>query len=142
MSVYLLSAVKFLGGPLAGISFGLSYIETTVLTIAGMMSSVVVFSFVGRAIYKWYSKRRKENNTPIFNKKNRLVVKVWGNFGIIGIAFLTPLLLTPIFGTVIAAVLGAPKKRIIMHMLWSAIVWGFVVTYVAYEFRQFATDLF
>ncbi|WP_240773288.1 hypothetical protein [Pontibacter sp. SGAir0037] len=134
--------MKFFGGPLAGISFGLSYLETALLTIAGMMSSVVVFSFVGRAFFRWYSKYRTEKKKPVFSKKNRMVVKVWSSFGIPGIAFLTPLLLTPIFGTVIAAVLGVPKKRIILHMLWSAVFWGFVLTYMAFEFKHLAEGIF
>ncbi|RAU81580.1 hypothetical protein DP923_15205 [Pontibacter arcticus] len=134
--------VKFFAGPVTGISLGLSYFETVLLTAAGMMTSVVVFSFIGRAASRWLSKRRVAKRQPMFSKKNRNIVKVWKRFGVSGIAFLTPLLLTPIFGTIVAALFGASRKRIILHMLWSAVMWSFAMTFLVFEFRQFAEGFF
>ena len=141
-SVYLISMVKFFGGPVVGISSGLSFMETMVLTIAGMMTSVVIFSLIGRAFSKWYSKRQQKKAGSVFNTKNRRIVKVWQKFGVTGIAFLTPILLTPIVGTVVAALFGASRKRIIVHMLWSAVFWGAALTFFVLKFKHFATSLF
>ncbi|MFD2248645.1 small multi-drug export protein [Pontibacter ruber] len=134
--------VKFFGGPVAGSSLGLPYAQTVLLTVAGMMTSVVIFSIIGRAFSKWMSRRRREKQKPVFSKKNRRIVQVWQRFGVIGIAFLTPIFLTPILGTVVAALFGAPKKHIFIHMLWSAILWGAAQTLFVYEFRDFASSLF
>ncbi|WP_240676214.1 hypothetical protein [Botryobacter ruber] len=142
LSVYMVSMVKFFGGPVTGISLGLSYFETVLLTIAGMMTSVVVFSFAGRAAAGWLSRRRIARNKPVFSKKNRNIVKVWSKFGIKGIAFLTPLLLTPIIGTIVAALFGAPRKNIILNMLWSSVLWSFALTFVAFQFRQLFSGMF
>ncbi|MFT2009263.1 hypothetical protein ACMA1I_11355 [Pontibacter sp. 13R65] len=142
LSVYLLSTVKFFGGPVAGISLGLSYFETVLLTIAGMMTSVVVFSFLGRRAANWLVRRRIEKNKPLFSKKSRTIVKVWNSFGVTGIAFLTPLLLTPVLGTVVAALLGVPKRSIFLHMLWSAIFWSITLTFMTFKFQKFVTMLF
>lgn len=142
VSVYLISMVKFFGGPVTGISLGLSYVETVLFTIAGMMTSVVVFSFLGKKASEWFSKRRKEKNKPMFSKKSRGIVKIWKSFGVKGIAFLTPLLLTPIVGTIVAALFGASKKHIFVHMLWSATLWSFVLTFVVFEFRHLALGFF
>ena len=43
-SVYLLSAIKFIFGPTMGFAAVLSFFETFFLTIAGMMTSVFIFS--------------------------------------------------------------------------------------------------
>lgn len=126
--------VKFLWGPLTGISLGLSYFETVLLTVAGMMTSVVVFSVIGKAVSEWYSRRQRAKQKPRFTKKNRRIVQVWTRFGISGVAFLTPLLLTPIFGTIVAALLGAPRKHIFIHMLWSAAFWSATLTLVVFKF--------
>ncbi|WP_229960356.1 hypothetical protein [Pontibacter silvestris] len=142
VSVYLISTVKFFGGPLTGISLGLSYVETVLFTIAGMMTSVVTFSFIGKKASVWLSKRRKEKKKPMFSKRSRGIVKVWKSFGVTGIAFLTPLLFTPIVGTIVAALFGASKKRIFVHMLWSATLWSFVLTFVVFEFRHLALGFF
>jgi uncharacterized membrane protein len=140
VSVYLISMVKFIGGPLAGMSLGLSYFETVFLTVAGMMTSVVVFSIVGRAASSWYSQYRRERKKPVFGRKSRGIVRIWRNFGIVGVAFFTPLVLTPVFGTIVAAVFGVPRKQIFAHMLWSASMWSFILTFVVYRFQEAALD--
>lgn len=130
ISVYLLSMVKFFGGPLAGVSMGLSLGMTVVLTVAGMMTSVFIFSGIGTLFSKWYAQQQRLKQKPVFTKKNRRLVRVWQRFGMGGIAFLTPILLTPIIGTVVATVLGASQRHILVHMLWSAVFWGVTLTFL------------
>lgn len=137
-SVYLVSMVKFIGGPLTGMSLGLSYLETVSLTIAGMMTSVFVFSVIGRAASRWYSAYRRKAKKPVFGTKTRFIIRIWHNFGILGVAFFTPLFLTPIAGTMIAAVFGVPRRQILIYMLCSGIVWGFILTFLVYRFREVA----
>jgi uncharacterized membrane protein len=127
-SVFLLSTVKFLGGPLAGSSMGLGFWQTLGLTVAGMMTSVFVFSGIGRVWVRHKQRQRRLRRTPIFSKRSRNIIKVFRKFGMGGIAFLTPILLSPIGGTVIATLLGVPRQRILLHMLWSALLWGGVLT--------------
>ena len=57
-TVFLLSTVKFLGGPLAGSSMGLGFWPTMGLTVAGMMTSVFIISGVGRA---WVRHRQQQH---------------------------------------------------------------------------------
>ncbi|MBJ6119822.1 hypothetical protein JAO76_16570 [Pontibacter sp. BT310] len=142
MSVYLISMVKFFAGPVTGISLGLSYTETVLFTVAGMMTSVLVFSIIGNAFSKWISKRRRQQQKPVFSNKNRRIVKVWQKFGVTGIAFLTPILLTPIVGTIVAALFGASRKRIFVHMLWSSVFWGLCLTLFVLEFKHLAAAFF
>ncbi|GHA67976.1 hypothetical protein [Pontibacter akesuensis] len=141
LSVYLISMVKFFGGPVTGVSLGLTYMETVLLTIAGMMTSVIIFSIIGRAASKWLSNRRKAKQKPVFTKKSRRIVQVWCRFGTPGVAFLTPILLTPIFGTIVAALFGAPRKHIFLHMLWSSIFWSALLNLMVFEFGQMAEGL-
>jgi hypothetical protein len=130
VSVFLLSMVKFFGGPLAGVSMGLSFGATMALTITGMMTSVVIFSGIGSYFSRWYVERRRLKQRPIFSKKSRRIVRIWQRFGMRGIAFLTPLILSPIIGTVVATALGASPRKIILNMLWSAVFWGFTMTFI------------
>ncbi|MBA9079336.1 MULTISPECIES: hypothetical protein [Rufibacter] len=125
--------MKFIGGPLAGMAMGLSFGATLALTVAGMMTSVFLFSLIGTAVHKQYMVRQRAKNKSLFSKKNRRIVKVWRRFGMSGIAFLTPVILTPIGGTVLASVLGVSKSRIVLHMLWSAVFWGFSLTLILFK---------
>ena len=133
-SVFLLSTVKFLGGPLAGTSMGMQFWLIWALTVAGMMTSVFVFSGVGGVWMKHRQKKRRLRREPIFTKRSRNIIKVFQKFGMGGIAFLTPVLLSPIGGTVIATLLGVPRQRILLHMLWSALLWGGALTLASGHF--------
>lgn len=142
LSVYLISMVKFIGGPVAGVAAGLTYMESVLLTIAGMMTTVVIFSIIGRAFSKWIAARRRADKKPVFNKKNRRIIKIWNSFGVVGVAFLTPVIFTPILGTVVAALFGASRKQIFIHMLWSAVVWSAVLNLMVFEFGDIASKYF
>ncbi|WP_235861329.1 hypothetical protein [Pontibacter flavimaris] len=141
LSVYLVSMVKFIGGPLAGVAAGLTYLESVLLTVAGMMTSVVIFTILGEATSKWLAARRRARQEPVFNKKTRRIVQIWQRFGVPGVAFLTPVIFTPIFGTIVVALFGAPRKYIFIHMLWSAIVWSAVLNLMVFEFGDVAENL-
>ncbi len=130
VSVFLLSMVKFFGGPLAGVSMGMSFGVTLALTVTGMMTSVLIISGVGTMFSNWYQEQRRLKQKPVFSKKSRRLVKVWQRFGMRGIAFLTPIILSPIIGTVVATVLGATQRQIILNMLWSALFWGVTLTFI------------
>jgi uncharacterized membrane protein len=133
-SVFLLSTVKFLGGPLIGTSMGLNFWLTLSLTVAGMMTSVFIVSGVGRVWLRHRQKQRRLRREPIFSRRSRNIIKVFQKFGMGGIAFLTPVLLSPIGGTVVATLLGVPRPRILLHMLWSAVLWGTVITLASAKF--------
>lgn len=142
LSVYLLSMVKFFGGPLAGVSMGLSFWLTLLLSVTGMMTSVFIFSQVGVLVSRWYVNRHRAKKKPIFTKKSRKIVKIWQKFGIQGIAFLTPVIFSPVIGTIIATVLGASQKKIMVHMLWSAVFWGITFTFALHELSHLGLSIF
>ena len=126
--VFLISMVKFIGGPLAGAALHLSFAETFGLTVAGMMTTVFILSGVGRMWVKRRQRLRRARHEKIFSRQSRTMVRVFQKFGMPGIAVLTPILFTPVGGTVVATLLGVPRPRILFHMLWSAVAWGVVFT--------------
>lgn len=141
LTVFALSMIKFLGGPLAGVSMGLPFSSTLGLTVAGMMTSVLIFSIVGASISRWWNLRARRRGKPVFTTHSRRTVRVFQRFGIGGIAFLTPLVFSPIVGTIIATVLGVDRRRILLHMLWSAVLWGTAFTFVLTRFSYLVEKL-
>jgi len=132
LSVALASTLKFFGGPIAGVVLKLTWIETAICSAIGMMFSVFVLTYVGGAIQGFIKKRRK---TPPkkFSRTNRIAVNIWKRFGIIGIAFLTPPLFTPLFGPILAVAFKVPRPSIFLWMSASAIVWGLAISYIAHK---------
>ncbi|MDG1279502.1 MAG: hypothetical protein P8O16_19685 [Algoriphagus sp.] len=121
LGIYFLSWFKFIAGPVLGTAAGYSVIQTILVTVSGMMSSVVVFTFIGARFKKFIEIRFPK---PKFSKKNRNIVKIWKKYGEMGIAAITPLLLTPIGGTLIMVSFGVKKRRIFIQMLISSILWA------------------
>lgn len=123
-----------------GYAAGLSPLLTVLITVAGMMTTIVLFSFIGEwarnTILKRYIKPKK-----IFSKRNRRFVKVWRKYGEMGISFLTPILLSPPGGAILAVALGGSKKKIIAYMLLWSVVWTTIITYTFYYSGDALRDL-
>jgi len=133
LTVYLLTMLKFIAGPTLGYASGFSLALTIGITVAGTMSSVLLFTFLGqllreRVLNRIFRKRRR------FSKRNRRFVKVWKRYGLIGVTFLTPLIFTPIGGTILLTSFGSPKSRIIPWMLLWSVVWAVIFSSAIYIF--------
>lgn len=129
LSVIAISMVKFAGGPLTGLALQLGWIETAICSVIGMMITVLLIVFSSDFIQKmWRKFFPKKEEAKKFTKMNRLAVKTRRKFGLIGIAFLTPLLFTPIGGTAIAMAFRYEKSEILIQMLISAVIWAIVQT--------------
>ena len=132
ITVILASALKFIGGPLTGIAVGLSWVQTAVCTVTGMMLAVVAVAYAGELLRR-ISQRFREKPPRRFSRRTRLAVKIWKKAGMVGIALLTPLILTPIGGTVLAVSYRVHRGRIFLYMLISALFWGTVLTLALYN---------
>lgn len=128
LGIYFLCWFKFIAGPVLASAAGYTILETIMVSVAGMMSSVIVFSLIGIKLKKFIELRRKSPKIK-FSSKNRRIVSIWNKYGKIGIAFLTPVFLTPIVGTVLLISFGTQKREIFIHMLWSSILWAIIFSF-------------
>ncbi|MFD2572345.1 hypothetical protein ACFSUS_17025 [Spirosoma soli] len=132
LSVIVASTIKFVGGPLSGIALGLSWIETAVCTTLGMMLSVVAVTYAGAALQTLLQRYRPQ--TPKrFTRRTRMAIRIWKRSGLIGIALLTPLILTPIGGTALAVSFRVGRGQLLLYMLISGIFWAVVQTIALYQ---------
>ena len=129
-----MSMFKFIFGCVGGAVRGFSYFETVWITVFGMMTSVIIFTYFGIAIRNWFF-RTFYRKRKIFSKRSRRIVRIWRKYGIVGVAFLTPVLFSPIVGTLIAVSFGEDKRRIFFHMIWSAVLWAVILSYITTQFN-------
>lgn len=132
-AVYLPSMLKFVFGPLGGYAAKLNVVVTILATVAGTMTIVFLFAFAGdwmreHVINRFFPKRKK------FSDRNRKFVTLWKKYGVAGVAFLTPILLTPIGGSLVAISFGSPRDKLILYMFISASVWGSIFSLAIYVF--------
>ena len=132
ISVILASTLKFVGGPLAGLAFRLNWVETAACTLVGMMLSVLIVSFAGEALLR-LSQRFRKTPPRRFTRRSRMAVRIWQRAGMAGIAFLTPILLTPIGGTAIALSFNVKRFKLISYMLISGLFWAIIQTLLLYQ---------
>lgn len=121
LGVYFTSMFKFILGPLTAWLTGLEFFESFILCILGMMTSVLAFSFVGEELKKRVlSKYAQKKRTGLRKKINDWIQKN----GVFGVAFLTPVIFSPILGTILASTLNKRKRTIYFSMLASAVFWS------------------
>ena len=128
LMISLSSSLKFIAGPLLGKLYDLPWWETAFFTFLGMMISIVLFSTVARAFFYKYVKGIFFRNEKKISPAKRRIVKIWNKFGLSGVAFLTPIILTPIGGAIVATSFGLKPVRIIAYMAVSSAFWALVLT--------------
>lgn len=129
--VYFMSMLKFIFGPLLGKAAGLHLFTTMIVTASGMMTAVFALTYFGkfireRILHRFYKSKKNEPEEP---KKFVAFLK---KYGLAGIAFLTPVILTPIGGTLLAVGLGSRREKIIIYMLISGCIWSVLLTLAVY----------
>ncbi len=131
--VYFSTMFKFILGPLGGFAAGLHVVTTIVTTVAGMMTVVVCLTYFGnwireKILHRWMKSHERNE------ARSKKLAAIWKKYGLPGVALLTPLILTPIGGTLLAVSSGSPKEKIIVYMLISAVVWAIVFSVTVYFF--------
>ncbi len=134
VSVALAAALKFFAGPIAGLALGLTWYETALCSAAGMMLAVVATTYIGKGMQVLIRRWRKAPPRR-FSKSSRMAVRIWKRFGIVGIAILTPLLFTPIGGTIIAVAFRVQRQSIFFWMLMSGLCVGTAISYLVYSLK-------
>ena len=125
-TVFFLSGLKFIFGPTFGVANDLPILATILITALGMMTTIYLFTFFGKEIRGIALRFRKNNKT--FTKRNRKFVKIWRKFGLEGVCLLTPLILTPPGGGLLANLLGTNRRKLLKWMWISAMGWSTILT--------------
>ena len=123
LGIYFICLFKFIGGPILGKAAGYSIPEVVLVTVMGLMTSVLVFTYVGSFLRIRYN-MIFEPNRKLFTTRNRRIVKVWQKSGAIGIAAITPLILSPIVGALVINAFGVKKTKVFIYMFVSGVIWA------------------
>jgi uncharacterized membrane protein len=135
LSVIFASMIKFFGGPLTGLALKITWIETAVCSVIGMMITVALITFFGGYIQQLFTRifqKGEPKKKKKFTRTNRLAIRIRRKFGLNGISFLTPILFSPIGGAVLALAFRYPKRNIMLSMLVSACGWGIIQSLFLY----------
>ena len=143
----LFSSVKFAATfPLAVARFDFSFMEIVLWTNVGGMAGIYFFAYLSERLLAWWKRifrsRReriseKQEKKKIFTRRNRRIVKIKQKYGLIGIAFTTPLLLSIPVGVFLVVRYYHSSKTKYIYLIGSNILWSFIYT----GFYMFWMDL-
>ncbi|MDX2430571.1 MAG: hypothetical protein QNK35_06545 [Bacteroides sp.] len=132
------SSVKFaMTFPLAVIQFNFSFVETILWTNVGGIIGIYFFAYLSDKLMVWwrrtFRKRRKSREQgykrkKIFTKRNRRIVRIKQRYGLIGIALITPLLLSIPVGTFLMVRYYQRNRFKFISLIASNILWSVIYT--------------
>jgi len=128
LTVMLISSTKHVFGPPSGYVAGFNMLEVILYTSIGGIAGVFFFMYFASTMkkgYLWYLKKR--GKTPRkFTKTNRFIVRVKQRFGLYGLAFITPPIISVPIGAVIVATIYKNKVRAFTFLAAGVLFWSVV----------------
>ena len=128
------SAVKFaMTFPLAIIQFNFGFAETLLWTNVGGVLGIYFFAFLSGRIITWWNRTFKKPKVEIlkvsrekriFTKRNRRIVHIKQNYGLIGIAVATPFLLSIPVGTFLVVRFYRASAKGFIYLIAANLIWS------------------
>jgi hypothetical protein len=133
------SAVKFaMTFPLAVVEFHFSFLETLLWTNIGGIVGIYFFTYLSGKLIAWWNrilgKSRPEppahgsGGRKLFTRKNRRIVRIKQKYGLLGIAFTTPFLLSIPVGTFLVVRYYRHTRSRFLYLIASNVVWSVIYT--------------
>lgn len=144
--VALIASVKFLLAPFEAERYGMSFWTSWIITTGGGIAGIFIFYFAGSFIAHWWQHNLAKiksfftrrpvsdfegENRKIMTRTNKMMVRIKQRFGLLGIAFVTPCIISIPIGTLVALAFYPRKKKVIPYLLVSLLFWSFILNYLA-----------
>jgi hypothetical protein len=94
------------------------------IVMAGGTFGVLVFTFLGAAISK---KLENYNFFKMKRSKLRKLIKIKNGYGLIGIAFITPVIISIPVGCIISSAFENDRNRVLRLQISSVLIWSLVL---------------
>jgi hypothetical protein len=150
IQVLILSAIKFLLAPPLSFKLGFTFFQTVLVTTIGGLLGIIFFFFISEILLRLFRRAwphikayfiRKKNLLPKpalvkpnrkgkkrFSWKNKFIVLTRRKYGLLGIAILTPILLSIPLGTFLANKYYRNKKSVLLHLALSVVCWSIIMS--------------
>ena len=127
VGLLLTSSTKFLFAPSLTTGFGYSYWET-----------VLIFYYFGKVVVELFMRNyfRNKKAKSQFTRTNRFIIKVKNNFGILGLAIITPVMVSIPIGSILAARYFSHVRGVVYVLIAAVVFWAFVLTTISFQFKQ------
>ncbi|NBV92178.1 MAG: hypothetical protein EBR91_08425 [Flavobacteriia bacterium] len=143
-SMFLLSMVKFMFAAAPGAHQEVPFWATVVSIMLGAMISSAFFYFGSEWVIKYTQERKAKKEALLlekggvpkgkknFTRTNKLIIRIKNTFGIYGICFLAPLIITIPLGSIVCAKFYGDQKRTFLIMAIGIMVNAVFLTTIWY----------
>ena len=137
VSVALTATFGFKLAAPAAEAFGLTFVESFLaLSIGGLTSGIILYFLFEKSIrfykHNFAPKPHVKRTKKIFTKKNRFIIRTIQKYGIIGVAAITPPLLSIPVGCFILARLNVryvnDSRKIMVYLIISILSWALLLS--------------
>ncbi|MBS1547155.1 MAG: hypothetical protein JST38_13545 [Bacteroidetes bacterium] len=139
------AVLKFFFSPIASYRFGNGFWETVLLVGLGGCIGALAFYLGSAPVLEWFRLRRLRNRARalargqrpkrIFTRSNRLIVRMKRGYGMQGLVFLLPPLLSIPITAVLAAKYFRTDRRTLPFLLIAVVAWSVVLS-AAWKFTR------
>jgi len=144
----LFSSFKFAATfPLVIIQFEFSFVETILWTNVGGIAGIYFFAFLSGKLLSWWKRAFRRSNRKIltdeqqvkkiFTRRNRRIVRIKQKYGLMGIALITPFLLSIPVGVFLVVRYYRTSKTKFLYLISANVIWSVIYT----GFYMFWEDL-
>ena len=135
----LFSSFKFAATfPLVIIQFEFSFLETILWTNVGGIVGVYFFAFLSEKLLAWWKRTFRRSNKhlladeqqvkKVFTRRNRRIVRVKQKYGLVGIALITPFLLSIPVGVFLVVRYYRTYKTKFLYLIAANVFWSVIYT--------------
>ena len=135
----LFSSFKFAATfPLVIIQFNFSFIETILWTNVGGIIGIYFFAYLSEKLISWWKRTFRRKNRKImedeqqvkkiFTRRNRRIVRTKKKYGLIGIALITPFLLSIPVGVFLVVRYYRVSRYKFLYLIAANVIWSLIYT--------------
>jgi hypothetical protein len=145
LTVMFFGVLKFFFSPIVSYKLNNSYWETVLLTGSGAIIGTLVFYLGGARFLEWIRLRRVkakaralakgERPKRAFTRTNRMIVRLKRGFGVAGVAFALPPVVSIPIAALIAAKYFRHDRRTLPLLLISVVAWTLILS-AAWKFTR------
>jgi uncharacterized membrane protein len=125
----LFSMAKFLFAPSALVASGYTFWETLAIAVAGGVIGIWIFYYTGSRIFDYFKRlqARKNKKKKVFTKKNKLIVRLVKNYGLVGLCSVLGVISIPL-AALLAARYFRDRKGTLVYLSISVLLWALLLT--------------
>jgi len=129
ISLFLSSMLKSYTGSIASAVFNHNYFEMLLINFSAVIVSILLTYQFRKQLLSLFQKRSKSKNG--YSKKLKKAMIWWKNYGIYGIAVISPVLISIPIGVIVSAHFKTSKKMILTTISISAFIWINIFYFIA-----------